>query len=294
MKTNLTPRQVAALTIAFEHFNLAEIAKYALEVEEYTLLFSCIDQTRSLPLSMISKDYSANMLKFFSAKLCAHPKKFIEVKDLNGNTPLHWAALNGHLDMVTSLIQNGANVESIEDFGRTPLHFAALGGHHAVCQALIENGANLDAVEIDGASPLMFAISANRITQDELDAGMNFYYSPAKLDYAGVDVTFNNGQNQSDVAKKLITEGCDINLVGLDNTSAISLARMFGFLDIENELVSRGVNQAIEEEAIDAEALVDAFALALAIDAEAPPPALDLAIDAEAVAAQVNMLGADS
>ena len=237
MKMNLTLLQVDALT-------------NALKIGDYTSLLNCMHQTKSLPFSMISKDHSANMLNFFSAKLCANPGQFIEVKDLNGNTPLHWAALNGRIDMLTSLIQNGADVESKEDFGRTPLHFSAVGGHHEVCKALIEAGAKLNSVEIDGFSPLMVAISANCVTQDVLDAGINFYNSPAKLDYAGVYATFNNGQKQSDVAKELIEQGCILDLVGLDGTSAISLATKLGYQDIVDELVSRGV--ATEEEAIDA------------------------------------------
>ena len=281
MKTKLTPLEVSALTTVFEHYNLKEIVEYALEAKEYILLLNCMHQTKSLPLSMISKDHSANMLNFFSTELFAKPNHFKEVKDLNGNTPLHWAALNGHIDMVTSLLENGADVQSKEDFGRTPLHFSAIGGHHEVCKALIEAGAELNSVEIDGFSPLMVAISANCVTQDDLDAGINFYSSPAKHDYAGVDVTFNNGQKQSDVAKELIEQGCILDLVGLDNTSAISLATKLGYQDIVDELVSRSVTQTIEGEAIEGEAIEGEAIEGEAIEGAAPADTPEAYIEPE-------------
>lgn len=40
----------------------------------------------------------------------------MNVKDAEGNTPLHLAALNGHSSMVSFLIENGANIYLYADF----------------------------------------------------------------------------------------------------------------------------------------------------------------------------------
>jgi 26S proteasome non-ATPase regulatory subunit 10 len=41
-------------------------------------------------------------------------------------TPLHWAASAGHLDIVTYLLENGAEVDKTDDGGWTALHIAGM------------------------------------------------------------------------------------------------------------------------------------------------------------------------
>mmetsp|Transcript_30139 Transcript_30139/g.96965 ORF Transcript_30139/g.96965 Transcript_30139/m.96965 type:complete len:204 (+) Transcript_30139:1056-1667(+) len=59
--------------------------------------------------------------------------------------PLHYAALNGHLEIVKILIEKGVNVSARDDWDRTPLHWAAYNGHVEVAKELIANGANVMA-----------------------------------------------------------------------------------------------------------------------------------------------------
>lgn len=78
-------------------------------------------------------------------------KKLIEEEgyDVNdqdnaGNTALHEAALNGHLDIVKLLIKNGAdvNMQSFEMFKDTPLIDASANGHLDVVKYLLSHGAD--------------------------------------------------------------------------------------------------------------------------------------------------------
>jgi Ankyrin repeats (many copies) len=46
--------------------------------------------------------------------------QFLPVQD--SRTPLHWAASMGHLDVVTYLLANGAEVDKADDSGWTALH----------------------------------------------------------------------------------------------------------------------------------------------------------------------------
>ena len=48
----------------------------------------------------------------------------VNAKREDGVTPLYWAALEGHKEIVELLIENGANVNAKDDGGRTPLDFA--------------------------------------------------------------------------------------------------------------------------------------------------------------------------
>jgi len=42
-----------------------------------------------------------------------------------GQTALHWAAQNGHKDTVALLLENGADVNAIDNYGQTPFHISA-------------------------------------------------------------------------------------------------------------------------------------------------------------------------
>ena len=62
-----------------------------------------------------------------------------------GQTPLSWAAQNGHEAVVKLLLEKGADVESKSSNGRTPLSWAAENGHEAVVKLLLEKGADVES-----------------------------------------------------------------------------------------------------------------------------------------------------
>jgi hypothetical protein len=80
----------------------------------------------------------------------------VNVKDVNGWTPLHYAALNGNIE-ITRLLQNGAEVNAKDRWDRTPLHCSVYHGHVEILHLLVENGANLEAQDNDGERALHWA-----------------------------------------------------------------------------------------------------------------------------------------
>jgi hypothetical protein len=69
--------------------------------------------------------------------------KGISVKssDRTNATALHIACDWGHMDCVQYLIQSGADVNAVDNFGRTPLTFAKREGWSSIIALLLENGA---------------------------------------------------------------------------------------------------------------------------------------------------------
>jgi F-type H+-transporting ATPase subunit beta len=69
----------------------------------------------------------------------------VNISASNGQTPLHWAAIRGALEIAAGLIKGGANINAKDQSGRTPLHWAGLHGHEAITNLLLANGAEVDS-----------------------------------------------------------------------------------------------------------------------------------------------------
>ncbi|PBK78418.1 L-asparaginase [Armillaria solidipes] len=65
----------------------------------------------------------------------------------SGRSPLHIAALNGHIESVNVLLQSGALVHLRDTLGHTPLYYAARQGHRDVVGVLVQVGASLGGMD---------------------------------------------------------------------------------------------------------------------------------------------------
>ena len=81
----------------------------------------------------------------------------VSSKDDNGATPLHYAAQNGHKEMVALLLADKADVNAKANNGETPLHFASFRGLKGVAEVLLRNKAEVNAKDDHGATPLHYA-----------------------------------------------------------------------------------------------------------------------------------------
>ena len=71
---------------------------------------------------------------------------------INRSTPLHQACLNGHLDVVHLLIDNGTSIQQQDENGQSPLMLAASKGYNAIVDFLIERDANVSVASKAGSA----------------------------------------------------------------------------------------------------------------------------------------------
>ena len=76
-------------------------------------------------------------------------------------TPLHKAAINGHVRIVKLLLSHKADVNSRNKRGGTPLHGASQEGHLASVVALLQAGADPLLSKHDGNLPIHQAAQNN-------------------------------------------------------------------------------------------------------------------------------------
>jgi ankyrin repeat protein len=103
-------------------------------------------------MEMLLREYN------FSSRIV---KTKVDIESENresGQTPLSWAAMNGHEAVVRLLLEAGADIESEDSLnGKTPLSTAAGMENEAIVRLLLGAGANIEYRRKNGETPLLLA-----------------------------------------------------------------------------------------------------------------------------------------
>lgn len=75
-------------------------------------------------------------------------------RGIDGETPLHLAALNGEVGDLKLMLPTISNIDIPGGIGHTALHYAIMFGYAAVVDALLRNGASLFVENEYGDRPL--------------------------------------------------------------------------------------------------------------------------------------------
>lgn len=125
---------------------------------------------------------------------------------IEGRTPLHLAARNGHREMAELLIASGAKVDLQDNNSSTALHFAAAYNHRNVAEVLVSKGAAINFRTSNGLMPLHTAAV----------------------------------WGSSDVVEFLVSQGAEINAKTKDGLTPLSLARKNKQNEIADYLRTKG------------------------------------------------------
>jgi ankyrin repeat protein len=132
-------------------------------------------------------------------------------QDVDGSTPLLYAAHSASTDMVGALLAGGADPNIANRYGMAPIHEAAMVADAGLLAALVDAGALVDHALPEGETPLMLASRTSGIAAVELliarDANVNVverWQGQTPLMYAVA-------RNRARVAAALIAAGADVN-----------------------------------------------------------------------------------
>jgi ankyrin repeat protein len=143
--------------------------------------------------------------------LIDNPKTDIEKLDPAGENAMMLAALNDDLTLVNMLIAKDAEVNKK---GWTPLHYAATNGHDDVVKVLLDHSAYIDAGSPNGTTPLMMAARGGHLSTVKLllDEGADLR---VKNQIGLTAVDFAKQYHEKDVA-----EGLAARLASMQNQGA--------------------------------------------------------------------------
>lgn len=134
-----------------------------------------------------------------------HVNVDVNIKDALGRVPLGIAAEKGHTEIVTFLVENGAEVNIADASGNTPLIFIIhKTGNLEITKRLLEKGAALNIQNRTGETALMYAA----------------------------------WRGHSDIVKLLIDNRADVTLKNRQGDTALTLAKSRGHLKIVEMLQS--------------------------------------------------------
>jgi ankyrin repeat protein len=98
------------------------------------------------------------------------PERGFREPRAGGMTPLHYAAREGHTDVVVLLLNGGARINQPESNSAQPLLLAIMNDHPDTARYLIEHGADVNADDWYGRAPLWAAVDSRNM---ELDGEIN-------------------------------------------------------------------------------------------------------------------------
>ncbi|KAG4442795.1 hypothetical protein IFR05_001741 [Cadophora sp. M221] len=128
-----------------------------LEFLDFLLNPEALDQSSSVPHT--SRMMATTQFPAESRELPKWSAPDLEARQINGFTPLLWAAWNGQRDAIVFLLKYGSKITAVADDGWTALHLAVYGEQIEVVKLLLEimNGDTIAAGSKDGDTALHVA-----------------------------------------------------------------------------------------------------------------------------------------
>ncbi|XEV04229.1 hypothetical protein FSHL1_009516 [Fusarium sambucinum] len=196
------------------------------------------------------------------------------LSDNQKRTPLHHAALHGHLAASKQLLKSGSKGDARAANGQTALHYAVLQGHQSVLKPLIDNDAGLvSATNHLAQTPLLLAVirgtssAVKLLLERRADVKALDRFKSSALHHAvgtdkssllkllldsGAEMNLQNAQghtplhlaiseNRPAIIKVLLERGCRVDIPDMSGRTALHMAAASGNKSCAQELLKRKV-----------------------------------------------------
>ncbi len=145
------------------------------------------------------------------------------------NSPLHWAAAGGSVEVAKLLIARGVPVKAANCHGETALHWAARGGSAEIVELLITTNRDVTVVDVSGQTPLHCAAQSGRLKAARVlishAADVNAVTTPWKNTPLLLAARM---ADNPELIRLLIEAGANVNAVDSRGENALHMIAHFG------------------------------------------------------------------
>lgn len=168
----------------------------------------------------------------------------LNTADNDGATPVCVAAGSGQVCAVEILAELGADIHICTSNGTTPTYVAAHQGHEAVIRVLAKLGADLNAPNYNGITPIYIASQEGHVNViralAELGADLKFGTVATNDDFPSSPVYIAAQEGHVEVLYAFSELGVDVNTPLDDGTTPMHVAAAANRVDVINMLVELG------------------------------------------------------
>ena len=159
--------------------------------------------------------------------------------DINGETPLSLAVKNGHANVVSTLLDHGAESEIYNSF----LNEAAINGHADIAADLLAHGADVNVKYFGQYSALTDAAKNGHadVVDILLSNGADINHQERDGEIA---LVFAAISGHADVVSLLIKHGADMSIRTRSGDTALLMAAERGHTDVASALLASGADAA--------------------------------------------------
>ncbi|CAC5415734.1 unnamed protein product [Mytilus coruscus] len=199
------------------NFKIQELRhKFLCYLKTFEILFQ---RLLALKIDINSKDTALILCCYYGdipfIHWCINHGVCVNLCNCRGWSPLHAAAIAGHIETVKILLDNKSDINKCLDNGGSPLYIACQNNHKEIVKVLLENKADINKCLDNGVSPLFIACQINHkeIVKVLLDNKADINKC---LDNGGSPLHIACQNNHKEIVKVLLDNKADINKC-LDN-----------------------------------------------------------------------------